>query len=390
MKLDQWLQQVYDEEELIKEGENLEATFSRMDPADLLELAVGGTIPEKTKEAGVRDFFGTLKRNPKSADLDRAFSAYEKDTGRKPNTMSSAQINQYLDKTKQASRQEKLVFMDKVARQIARQHAEVEKSAGAKRMARIMASYAKNPSKALAAAGGRAEMKLRRSMTRRGMSHSQPAHTLSHASPRQRTAIGGMIKQDEFTSSAVEKAAALQRAMAVTEGAPAEIRAGAIKLAGRELQKAAARGMSRWGRALGIKDPKKLNTWKKGMRGQPFEVEDTIRFGPSKGKKFTETQIVSPHYTQHSSRSAIQSKSDKLQRGGISARSEKDYRRAANRRQWGQELERKADRLKALGRKKNPNFGKGYVLGRNDASATGAQFTEPARGSFKKLNKNAP
>ena len=75
------------------------------------------------KAAGMGDFLGTMKRNPNTKDLNRAFAAYEKDTGKRPGTMSQAQINKYLDKTKTA--ENKILFLDKVARQIARQHTEV-------------------------------------------------------------------------------------------------------------------------------------------------------------------------------------------------------------------------------------------------------------------------
>ena len=54
---------------------------------------------DKIKQAGVGDFFGSLKRNPRSDELEVAFKHYEKSTGKPRTQMSHADINKHLDLT---------------------------------------------------------------------------------------------------------------------------------------------------------------------------------------------------------------------------------------------------------------------------------------------------
>ena len=58
---------------------------------------------DSTKEAGFGDFVGTVKRNPNTAALNKAIAAYKKETGKEPTGMTQAEINKYLDSTKEAA-----------------------------------------------------------------------------------------------------------------------------------------------------------------------------------------------------------------------------------------------------------------------------------------------
>jgi hypothetical protein len=163
MHLDQWLKQVYDEEALTKEGFGLEVLFDKMGMSDLLDIACGRTTIEKVAENKPAPIPAQELRSPQP----------------EPVTQKTASV----EKIGLASKA-KLAFMDKVARQIARQHAEVAKEA---------------------ACGG------------------------------------GMVKSDEFTSpEAQQKAKALQSAMKATKGAPLKVRKGAVRVTAKQLQKVGA------------------------------------------------------------------------------------------------------------------------------------------------------
>jgi len=97
--LDQWLKEAYDEEALIKEGQDLEATFDQMDPADLLEIACG--------QATVK-VAAPQPPQPQPVMVTKTAAAQPKPV-------------KDMGKTSSA----KFKFMDKIARQVARQHAEV-------------------------------------------------------------------------------------------------------------------------------------------------------------------------------------------------------------------------------------------------------------------------
>jgi hypothetical protein len=100
VNLDQWLKETYDEEVLVKEGQDLEATFDQMDPADLLEIACGKATVKVAQPLP-----------PRPEEVKPVLVT----------KTASAQPVKDLGKTSSA----KLRFMDKVARQVARQHAEV-------------------------------------------------------------------------------------------------------------------------------------------------------------------------------------------------------------------------------------------------------------------------
>jgi hypothetical protein len=103
--LDQWLKQVYDEEVLVKEGQDLEAAFEQMDPADLLDVACGNTTIEKV--AGQTPM---LRQKPVTAP--------------QPEPVKQASAAPQPERIG-ATTKVKLAFMDTVARQIARQHHDV-------------------------------------------------------------------------------------------------------------------------------------------------------------------------------------------------------------------------------------------------------------------------
>jgi hypothetical protein len=150
MNLDQWLTQVYSEDTLTKEASGIEAMFDRMDPSVLLDVACGRTTLEK-EAAPIK---GYKEDQKKSSGVEKTSAA-------------------------------KLAFMDNIARQIARTHAEVIKEA----------QCAKEP----------------------------------------------MIKEDEFTSpEAQAKAKVMQQSMQMAKGAPAPLRQKAVSAAGRSLSKSAA------------------------------------------------------------------------------------------------------------------------------------------------------
>ena len=98
MHLDQWLREVYDDEVLTKEASDLEVVFDQMTPEALLEIATGGTTIEKVALWEGRDDVILKKVRDVRAGLSKKSAA-------------------------------RLEFMDKVARQVAREHLEVEKQA---------------------------------------------------------------------------------------------------------------------------------------------------------------------------------------------------------------------------------------------------------------------
>lgn len=105
MHLDQWLKQVYDEETLTKEGSGLEVLFDQMDPEHVLEIACGRTTIEKVAEGKPAPVASPGPRpQPKPQGIKKTASA--KDVAN-------------------VTTKDKLSFMDKVARQVARQHHEV-------------------------------------------------------------------------------------------------------------------------------------------------------------------------------------------------------------------------------------------------------------------------
>lgn len=168
MQLDQWLKQVYEDETLVKEGQDLETMFGDMDPSDLLDIACGRTTIEKVGSnlrKAVMRVDAVRKANP---ELQARLKKTRADIKKNPK-------NYMLGSEKTSSA--RLVFMDKVARQIARQHAEVAKEAA-----------------------------------------------------------GCMTKQDEFTSPlAQQKAKAMQTTMKAAKGAPSSVRKKAISNLGKQL-----------------------------------------------------------------------------------------------------------------------------------------------------------
>lgn len=177
MHLDQWLKQVHDEE-ISKEASGLEATFDQMDPSTLLDIACGRTTIEKAASAK-----GFLSKHKDKITGALAAAPLSATTGYLAGTAKGFKEGKEADKNKAASA--KLAFMDKVAREIARQHYEVAK----------------------AASGYKQEKK-----------------------------DSGMIKKDEFTSpEAQQKAKLMQRSMKVSKGAPPAVRKQVIKQVGKKI-----------------------------------------------------------------------------------------------------------------------------------------------------------
>jgi hypothetical protein len=232
MHLDQWLKQVYDDEALTKEGMGLEVLFNNMSLSDLLDVACGRTSIEKAaakmtlerreglpskafavpagkaKKIGVAgEIKGEAKGKYPIPDLKHAKNALarvsqhgtpaEREAVRKKVYAKYPQLREsfaqrhggesptekeHVKKVEQGAigktSAAKLAFMDKVARQIARQHAEVAKQATCK----------------------------------------------------------PMVKHDAFTSpEAQAKAKVLSRAMKASKGAPAQVRKGAIRAVSKKL-----------------------------------------------------------------------------------------------------------------------------------------------------------
>jgi|GEM_PF-1707969 len=233
MQLDQWLKQVYDEEVLIKEASGLEILFDRMDPAALLEVACNRVslekaaadlsqakreklpaksfaVPEsKAKKIGVageiqgeskgkypipdekhaRNALARVSQHGTPAEREavrkKVYAKYpqlregfEERHGESPTSKENVKKVEQggIGKTSQA----KLIFMDKVAREIARQHAEVAK----------------------------------------GYNEGKK----------------GLVKQDAFTTpEAQQKAKVMRTAMKATKGAPPKVRKAAVKQVGKKI-----------------------------------------------------------------------------------------------------------------------------------------------------------
>lgn len=114
MQLDQWLKEVYDEE-MSKEAGDLEAQFAEMSAEEVLDIAMG-----KVAEAS------ELKKRLTAIDSARRADPVQQK--RLASTIRDAKKNpqNYMlrgdaDRTKTASFQ----FMEKIARQVARQHVAV-------------------------------------------------------------------------------------------------------------------------------------------------------------------------------------------------------------------------------------------------------------------------
>ena len=192
MQLDQWLKEVYEEEVLVKEGQDLEAMFDQMDSGDLLDIACGRTTVEKVAVQK------PVLQQPPQPIVKLASPAQHPAPKREMEKASAA----------------KLQFMDKLARQLAHQHIEVRKTAGLQRP--------EQPTAREVVKGRGPKVRAARAALREKLREGCP--------------VDEKVKEDEFTSpEAQAKAKVLQRAMKATKNAPSSVRKGAIKQVSKQL-----------------------------------------------------------------------------------------------------------------------------------------------------------
>lgn len=214
MHIDQWLQQCH-EEQTKEAAPALEEVFSWMEPEDLIKVANGeATVDEvlermvsgMDKEARIpinRLVGGAMAAAPVAAIGGVEYAAKKKG---KRGVFGDYRSKEQKIKDIEKSGEAKLIFMDKIARQIARVHYEVaqelEKEAfpQAKYSDKQKARWKKNWGRALYG--------------------DDP----------------GMEKKDEFSSpEAQQKAKVMQTAMKATKGAPAKVRKAAVKQVGTKI-----------------------------------------------------------------------------------------------------------------------------------------------------------
>jgi len=68
------------------------------DALEAADMIVAVNDHPLSKEAGIKDFMKLLKTNPKSNELNKAFSLYEKETGKSKNDMKNTDIDNYVKK----------------------------------------------------------------------------------------------------------------------------------------------------------------------------------------------------------------------------------------------------------------------------------------------------
>ena len=292
MHLDQWLKQLHEEEVLTKEAGALEAQFDQMDPADLLEIATGSStiekVAEQQKEAelpralrhmvgkggesiidavkdlpehvakrvreqrggqsigkmiaekgkgGIRGRISASRLKQQAGDPKSALRRWEGSLGQEGgvSSKSNLRVGPFGGTRLKKKAAAKLEFMDKVARQIAREHVEVEKLASGKRIGvgKLGLGLGLGSAFMVPPIAYMAGVSHGYKQGKKGSSANMKKEaTLPIPIPSRK----GMVKQDEFTSpEAQAKAKVLSRAMKASKGAPPRVRKGAIKMVAKKI-----------------------------------------------------------------------------------------------------------------------------------------------------------
>ena len=279
MHIDQWLEKLAQEEQEKQAAADLEGLFAHVSIEDVLKIAQSDKPPseiaktagyERTEQPRAKDVI--KGRGPKARAARMALR--EKLRG---GCLVGEEIDKSLGLDKKA--QAKLAFMDKVARQIARTHSEIGKTAGYERPDQPRAQDVipgRGPEVRAARAALRDRLRegcstgeeidktlkafkrspenitgrQRIALATNAAFNPHPIERISRAGEKavkgilgteKKAQIEGMEKEDAFTSpEAQAKAKVMSRAMKATKGAPPKVVRSAIKMTAKQMGKTAS------------------------------------------------------------------------------------------------------------------------------------------------------
>lgn len=254
--MDDFLTKLY-EDEMDKTASVAREDFMHTLPIEELEAILG-----IKKQAGFGDFLGTVKRNPNKQQVDKAFAAYKNATGKDPRSMTSAQINEYLDKTAvagpshpplpdSASGAELDARMKAVGEQVNKAHLSavpkrkdltdptISYQGEGKKQPEEHTDEALRVTKQAAAWAdqmGRMLAKSAACKTSEGSSDRPLSGVVSRMrAGKKKQSMGDMAGTPEMETTAAAKAKIAARTLRVTRGAPEHIKQAAAMLAGRQI-----------------------------------------------------------------------------------------------------------------------------------------------------------
>ena len=203
MKLDNWLNQVYQEEQEKNAQATLEELMAQLPLEEVIKLAQVSSPkkPEPVADESEKEKIASLKLafvDKLARQLARTNSEVAKEASCKSKTseysmekddaftspeaqMKAKAMSRAMKASKGAPPKVRKAAIGMAGREVAKQ-------AGAKRLTRILTSFSKNPaSEGLRSAGAAAELKLKKRLKRGG--GDLRGRVMAHASPEQRTAL---------------------------------------------------------------------------------------------------------------------------------------------------------------------------------------------------------
>ncbi|MCK4305281.1 MAG: hypothetical protein KAY24_13675 [Candidatus Eisenbacteria sp.] len=230
MHLNQWLEQVAEEEMAKTSGLDLDNVFEQLGPDELLKIACGESdlakvLEERQKIAAVMPDNEEAMQKLASDGVGGGFKEWTRSKKKRGETTDSARkgLAKVITGPRQQEATQKLAFVDSLARQVAHTHTGIQKAAGLERP----------------------EQPRARDVIQGRGPQARAARTALREKLRSGCPVGeeidkSLVKEDAFTSpEAKAKAKVMSSALKASKGAPSNVRKAAVAVAGKQLQKTA-------------------------------------------------------------------------------------------------------------------------------------------------------